>query len=377
MSEPGRRLDAHRAAWRARGLQRTLRPPQGVDLTSNDYLGLAAHPAIRAALADALARGEPTGGTGSRLLTGQHQAWADLEARFATWQGTEAALFHATGFAANTGLLAALVEPGDVVLSDALNHASLIDGLRLTRAERVVVPHLDLAAYAHALEAAAGRPTWVVVESVYSMDGDRAPLPQLVALCRAHGASIIVDEAHATGLLGPTGAGWIEATGTRDGVFASVHTAGKALGQSGAFVCGSAAMVDWLVQKSRPFVFSTAPAPFLASGLRAAMNLVQDDPGRRARPAALGRRLRAALTGIDTGTSDTWIVPVHVGSPERATRLQSELQAAGWDARAIRPPTVPQGTSRVRLVLHAALEDAQVDQLAADVRAALNRLGDP
>jgi 8-amino-7-oxononanoate synthase len=362
---------ARLAELEARGLRRRLAPPVGRDLSSNDYLGLAHHPEVRRALIAALEQGVPHGGTGSRLLTGEHPAWRALEERFARWQGAEASLFHATGFAANSGLLPALVQPGDRVLSDALNHASLIDGIRLCRGARVeILPHLDLPAVASALAAPWSGTTWLVTESVFSMDGDQADLPTLAALVRQHHARWIVDEAHATGLYGPTGAGCIEESDVRDAVFASVHTAGKALGGAGAFVVGSRDLIDWLVQRSRPFVFSTAPAPFLAHGLDAALTLIQSDPERRRRPRQLADRLRVAIAGrLDPGASSSHILPVLVGSVDRALHLQQHLAGRGWEARAIRPPTVPEDTCRVRLVLHADLDEAEIDRLAADLLA--------
>lgn len=366
-----RDLAARLGALAARDQRRTLRTAVGVDLTSNDYLGLSTHPAIRAALIDALARGLPHGGTGSRLLSGQHPAWTELEARVAAWQGAQAALFFATGFAANSGLIAALAEEGDVVISDALNHASLIDGARLSRGERVIVPHADVDAVDAALRARPGRTAWVVVESLHSMDGDEPDLAAYAEVCARQGARLIVDDAHATGLDGPLGQGRVAALGLRDGVFASVHTCGKALGQGGAFVVGSQDLIDWLVNAARPFVFSTAPAPFLAAGLHAAIDLVQSDPTLRARPRLLADRLRAAVAGrLDTGRSTGPIVPVVVGSNTRALALQAHLAARGWDARAIRPPTVAEGTSRVRVVLRAPLTEVQVDRLAEDLCAA-------
>lgn len=366
-----RELDERLAALEARDRRRRLAPPVGVDLTSNDVLDLSTDPVVRDALADALARGVPHGGGASRLLTGEHPVWATLEARFADWQGAEAALFHATGFAANTGLLGAVIGPEDVVISDALNHASLIDGLRLTKAQRVVVPHDDPDAVDRALAEHAGRTAWVVSESVYSMDGDLPDLGRWAEVVTRHGARWIVDEAHATGLFGPSGQGRVVEAGVQDAVTARVHTCGKALGLMGAFVVADTSTIDWLVQRSRPFVFSTAPPPFLAAGLHAALDRVQGDAALRARPLALADRLRAALVPLDTGASASHVVPVIVGDDTTAVRVQRALADRGWDARAIRPPTVPEGTSRIRLVVRAGLTEGDVDRLAADVRAAV------
>lgn len=372
MREALRRLAERARDWDHRGLRRTLRPVSGVDLTSNDVLGLASDPTVRDAMVDALREGLPHGSGASRLLTGDHAAWHALEARVADWQGAEAALFMPSGWAANTGLVQALVEPGDLVVSDALNHASLVDGVRLTHAERRIVPHGDLAAVGAALAAPRTGRAWVLVESLYSMDGDAPDLAAWSEVCDRHDAALIVDEAHATGLFGPEGQGRVVEAGLRNRVLLSVHTAGKALGLWGAFVVGPALVIDTLVQRSRPHVFSTAAPPFLAAGLHAALDRVTGDPALRERPGRLAARLRAQLSGVDTGASTTHVVPVIVGSTERALALAAHLAACGWDARAIRPPTVPEGASRVRLVVHAALTEGEVDQLAADVLAGLS-----
>jgi 8-amino-7-oxononanoate synthase len=373
------RLAERLADLDARQLRRRLRVVQGVDLSSNDYLGLAAHPDVRAALEAALHDG-PHGAAGSRLISGHHPAFDELEAQVAAWQGTEAALCFSTGYALNVGTLSALAQRGDVLLSDALNHASLIDGARLSAAERVIVPHNDVVAWDRAMREArarvgAGGLVWAVVESVYSMDGDEAPLADLADLAHRHGVGLIVDEAHATGLFGPQGQGRVAALGLRGSVAATLHPCGKALGLAGGLVAGSAHLRDWLLQRARSFVFSTAPPPFLAAGLSAAIRCVQADPARRARPLALADRLRLALTGhVDTGASTTHIVPVIVGAAARALALEAALAGDGWHARAIRPPTVPEGTCRVRLVLRADLTEADVDRLAADLRRAVARL---
>lgn len=361
-------MEGELALLEAQDLRRRLLAPHGVDLSSNDYLGLADHPDVRAALAAALAD-LPTGSAGSRLLSGQHPAWAAWEERFAAWQGAEAALTFGSGFAANTGVVTALVGPGDLVVSDALNHASLIDGVRLSGARREIVPHNDPAAVDAALAQGGWRRALVVVESVYSMDGDEAPLAALAELCARRGAMLMVDEAHATGLFGPEGQG--RAHGLREHITATVHPCGKALGASGGVVCGSRALVDWLIQRARPFVFSTALPPYMAAGLTAALEIIRRSPALRARPGALGARLRAGLPGR-TGPSSTHIVPVLTGTAASALALQAGLAARGWHARAIRPPTVPAGTCRVRLVLRAALSEAQVDQLGHDLQELLH-----
>jgi 8-amino-7-oxononanoate synthase len=356
----------------AAGLLRTLRPAAGRDLTSNDVLGLSRHPRVRAALADALARERHHGAGASRLLGGAVEAWAAVEGEVAAWQGAEASLAFTSGYAANTGLLGALLEPGDLVVSDARNHASLIDGVRLGRAERVVVPHGDVDAADRALTAHPDGARWIVVESLYGMDGDLADLDAWAELALRHDAGLIVDEAHATGLYGPQGQGRAHALRARLGArLVTVHTGGKALGVAGAFVAGARPLVAWLVNRARPFVFSTAAPPHLAAGLSAAIGIVRSDPALRARPLEAAARLRAALPGLDVGESASHVVPLIVGTPERALALADALAARGWEARAIRPPTVAPGTCRVRVVAHADLTDDDVGRLAGDVREAV------
>jgi len=359
-------LAARLAARREAGLLRSLRAPHGVDLSSNDYLGMARHPRVAQAIMAALAQGVPAGSAGSRLLSGQHAAFDALEARVAAWQGREASLLFSSGYAANVGLLSALVGPHDRLISDALNHASLIDGARLSRAQKEIVPHLSAPDLAQALASPYKGETFVVVESVYSMDGDVAPLEEMATLCAQHGAHLIVDEAHATGLFGPQGAGRVAELGLQDQVLATVHPAGKALGQTGALVACDGQVRTALVQWARSFVFSTAPPPYLAAGLLAALDTLAADPTLRARPLQLGERLRERLAGrIPTYGSSTHIVPLHVGSPEAALALEAYLAERGWHARAIRPPTVPAGQCRVRLVLRADLTDDHIDTLAS------------
>lgn len=356
-------------ALRDDGLYRRLLTPDGVDLTGNDYLGLAADPRVRDALIGALNAGTPHGSTGSRLLSGNHPVWSPLEARFAAWQRQESALFLPSGYHANVALLGALLQPNDVVISDRLNHASLIDGMRLTRAERVLVDHGDIGAVSRAITEAGDRTCYVAVESVYSMDGDLAPLRDLAALCDGTGARLIVDEAHATGLFGSTGAGRIEAEGASSSVFASVHTCGKALGLAGAFIACSSVVKDMIINTGRPFIFSTGAPPFHAAAIHAAIDVVERSPALRQRPLELAQRLRAALPPLPTGNSDSHIVPVIPGDRGHTLRLADALRGRGWDVRPIRPPTVPKGQCRIRLVVNATLSENQIDDLATDVHA--------
>ncbi|MBR56684.1 MAG: 8-amino-7-oxononanoate synthase [Myxococcales bacterium] len=360
---------------RQRGLYRSLREPTGVPLSSNDYLGLSRSPEITAALVDALQEGVDHGSTGSRLLTGHRGRFDRLESDFARWQNRPAALFFATGYSANVGLLSSILGPDDVVVSDSLNHASLIDGIRLGRAERCIVPHLDIQAVEEAVRTPRTGQCYVVVESVYSMDGDLADLNRLNTLCAEHGAHLIVDEAHATGLFGPRGAGRITDLGIEDAIFASIHTCGKALGQSGAFICGSDALRQTLINRARSFIYSTAPPPFLAAGLAKAIELVQADPERRQKPLRLAQQLRNRLKdSVSIGSSESHIVPLIVHTANASIALAEMLRGLGWDVYPIRPPTVPEGECRIRLVMNASLEPHQIDKLADDILTGCNEL---
>ena len=358
----------------SQGLLRRLRPPAGIDLASNDYLQLAAHPRVAQAFAAAAAAG--CGSTGSRLLRGHRAAFADSERRFAAFKGTERSLYFSSGYLANLAVLSTLPEAGDVVFSDALNHASLIDGLRLSRARRVVVPHGDLGALDERLAAETGAgQRFVVIESVYSMDGDIAPLAEYAAVCRRHGAALVVDEAHAVGIYGADGSGLISAAGVSDGVLLSINTAGKALGAAGAFVAGPAWVVDYLEQRARTFIFSTAPPPAVAAAIDAALDIVADEPERRERVLERARFLRERLAdaGFDQAAAGTsQIVPIVVGDNAAAVGLAAALQARGFDVRAIRPPTVPPGTARLRVAVNAGLTEDQLGRFAAAVRECLD-----
>jgi len=370
----------HRLAEREQQhLRRRLRRPEGLDFCSNDYLGLARHPDIRAALAQALADGIELGSGGSRLVRGNHQAFAALELQAAAWQRTEAALFFSSGYAANLGVLGALLRRQDTVFSDACNHASLIDGIRLSGARAVIVPHNDSGAFAAALRrhpAMQGQRRWLVVESLYSMDGDLAPLEDYASICAHSGVAMIVDEAHATGLFGRDGAGFVAAGSPRlrAAVAAHLHPCGKALGASGALAAGSRALIETLVNHSRGFVFSTAPAPLAAVQVAAAIRVIQREPARSADVRALALALRARLQawGVSAlGHPESPIVPVLVGEDARALAVEAELAAAGFDVRAIRPPSVPVGTARLRITVHAGQPASDLERLAGLLAAAM------
>lgn len=371
------RIAARLAGWRQAGLLRTLRSPSGVDLSSNDYLDLARHPRIVQAFMRAAER-EGVGSTGSRLLRGERDCFAAVERQFAAFKGTERALYFSSGYLANLGVLTGLTEAGDVIFSDALNHASLIDAARLSRAERVVFAHSDVADLAARLAATPCHGIrFVVVESVFSMDGDVAPLRDLAALCRQHEAVLIVDEAHAVGVYGACGTGVIEEAGLESTACVSINTAGKALGVAGAFVAGPSLLVEYLVQRGRPFVFSTAPPPAVADSIATSLQLVSAEPERRSRVRALAGRLRAQLraAGVPVPGVDSPIVPIRIGDNAQAVAIATRLQARGFDVRAIRPPSVPEGTARLRVSLNAGLDDAVVDRFAAAVSAEYREVG--
>jgi 8-amino-7-oxononanoate synthase len=346
---------------RRQGRYRALTPPAGLDFTSNDYLGYgsgARGPWSGAACGLAPPFLSPSG-TASRLLRGHHPLWAEVESSLAAWHGAEAALIMNSGYVANEGLLATVIAPHDWVASDEFNHASLIDGLRLSRAERAIYPHQDLNQLEALLRAAVrtrppGRELFIVTESLFSMEGDRAPLAELVELAERYRAHLIVDEAHATGCFGPAGSGLLDALGLRARVLATVHTGGKALGVPGAYICGTAQLKELLINRCRHLIFTTALPPLVAAWWLAMLPVVRaDDPGR----AALhdrARRFRAVLSGYGLVLrGQDYIVPVLVGGDAPAVQAATLLQRQGFDVRAIRPPTVPPGTSRLRLSIHA------------------------
>ena len=349
------RLAGRLAAIDADGLRRTLRPPAGLDFCSNDYLGLAGHPRLKQRMADAVIA-EGVGSTGSRLLRGERGGFARVEEKFARFKGTERSLYFSSGYLANLAVLTTFPEAGDVIYCDERNHASLIDGVRLSRARRVVFPHNDAVALEKLLREDTGEgQKFVVVESLFSMDGDQAPLAKYATLCRAAGAELIVDEAHAIGVYGACGRGLAE------DVFVSINTAGKALGVSGAFVSGPADAIEYMIQRARTFIFSTAPPPSIAAALAASLEVVVNEPERRERLLARACYLRERL-GL---AGDSPIIPIIIGENERAVAVARELQAAGFDVRAIRPPTVPVGTARLRVTVNQSLSEAVLDRFVA------------
>lgn len=368
----------HLNALENSGLRRRLQRPDGVDLCSNDYLGLASHPFITQRMAEAVTR-EGSGATASRLLRGERDCFSELERRFAAFKGTERALYFNSGYLANIGVLSAFPEKGDVVFSDELNHASLIDGMRLSKARRVIFPHRDVEALRPLLlseQHSAGQ-RFLVTESLFSMDGDLAPLQEYADLCRSTHTALIVDEAHAVGIYGECGSGWIEATSTDDDVFLSINTCGKALGVCGAAVCGPEWAIEYLLQRARTFVFSTAPTPAVAAALEAALTIVQAEPERRDLLFKRAVLLREALAqlGVPVAPGSSPIIPIRIGDNTRALYVAARLQAEGFDIRAIRPPTVPPGTARLRVAVNIKVDDETLRRFAASVAAALDSPG--
>ncbi|MEY4473012.1 MAG: hypothetical protein RL671_1316 [Pseudomonadota bacterium] len=347
--------------------RRALSPQVGIDFSSNDYLGLARSPLLAAAARGALDRGVPTGSGGSRLLRGNDPEHEALEAYAATLFGCERALFFSSGFAANATLFSSLPQRGDLVVHDELIHASAHEGLRIGRAERVAVAHNNPDAFDTAIRrwragGGAGR-VWIAVESLYSMDGDRAPLDALMTIAAGHDAVLLIDEAHATGVFGPDGRGLAAHLEGRTNVI-TLRTCGKALGVEGALVCGPAVVADFLVNRGRGFIFSTAPSPLMAAVARAALGLMHRAAQLR---EALWSRIRHAETvfaPLGATVTGSQILPLIVGDDAPAMALAARVQAAGFDVRAIRPPTVTQGTARLRITItnNASLE--QITQLA-------------
>ncbi|WP_141591940.1 8-amino-7-oxononanoate synthase [Myxococcus sp. AB056] len=357
-----------------RGLRRYLEPldsPQGpvvrvggealVNFSSNDYLGLAASPTVRAAALAAVDRyGVGTGA--SRLVVGDTAAHHRLETRLAAFERAEAVRLFNSGYAANTGIIPALVGPEDAVFSDALNHASLVDGCRLSRARVCVYPHADVEALTRALAETPARRKLVVTDTVFSMDGDVAPLRDIVAACRAHGAALMVDEAHATGVLGTRGAGLCDELGLENEVDLRMGTLSKALGVMGAYVATSREVADLLVSRARPFVFSTALPAHLCAAAEAAVDAVEGDPDLRERLWRNIRRFAEGLRGLGVRAEPrSAVFPIILGEPERALDAARRLREAGVLVKAIRPPTVPEGTSRLRFCLSASHSVGHVD----------------
>ncbi|HEX3324135.1 MAG TPA: 8-amino-7-oxononanoate synthase [Solirubrobacterales bacterium] len=363
---------------RDRGLYRRLRlisGPQGPRVTldgkqvlllcSNDYLGFANHPRVRSAAAEAAMRWGAGAGA-SRLISGNMQPHSRLEKRLAAFKGYESALLFGSGYLANIGAISALAGRDEVVFSDELNHASIIDGCRLSRAETFVYRHGDIDHLTWGLRAAGDRGALIVTDGVFSMDGDVAPLERLAELSRRHRCRLMVDEAHATGVLGPGGRGSVAAAGLSGEVDLVMGTLGKALGSYGAYVCASRELSEYLLNTARSFIFSTAPPPPVAAASLAALELLEAQPHRVEQLAENAATLRTALSaeGLAVGSSETQIVPVEVGGAARTMELSERLLERGVFAQGIRPPTVAEGSSRLRFTVMSTHRGAELERAA-------------
>ncbi len=342
-------------------------------LCSNNYLGLADHPRVREAAADAAMRWG-VGAGASRLVSGTMTVHRRLEEALADFKGTKTSLLFGSGYLANLGVIGALAGRGQVVFSDELNHASLIDGCRLSRAETFVYRHCDVEHLAWGLDQAAERGAVIATDSVFSMDGDIAPLEEIVELAQRHRVRVVVDDAHGTGCLGPGGRGAVAEAGLEDEVDVVVGTLGKALGTYGAFAACSSEMAQLLVNTARPFIFSTAPPPPAVAGALAALELLVEQPRRVEKLQANADTMRDELAreGFEVAGSTTQIVPLIVGDAGLAMRICEQAIERGVFAQAIRPPTVPEGTSRLRLALMASHTKGELREAAQALgRAAL------
>jgi glycine C-acetyltransferase/8-amino-7-oxononanoate synthase len=382
-------LEARLAELRALGLQRRTRlvsGPQGPHvlldgkpvllLCSNNYLGLADHPRVREAAAEAAMRWGVGAGS-SRLVSGTMTVHRRLEERLAAFKGRQSALLFGSGYLANTGAISALARPGDVIFSDELNHASIIDGCRMARADVFVYDHGDPEHLEWGIGKAEGRGALIVTDSVFSMDGDVAPLTEIVELAQRYGLRTLVDEAHGTGALGPGGRGALAEAGLEDQVDVIVGTLGKALGSYGAFVACDEVMARYLTNAARTFIFSTALAPPAVAAALAALGLLEADPRRVQRLATNAGVLRRALEteGFDVGASRTQILPLVVGDPKQAMRICEIALQRGVFAQAIRPPTVPPMTSRLRLAVMATHREGELLAAARTFAAAARAAG--
>ncbi len=382
MNDLLRELERELEKIRSQNLYRSLTPPKGLDFCSNDYLGFSRDPNFRTAILEKLSQAtglDSVSSPASRLLRGNTSRHQALEQRLSGFKGTEAALIFPTGYQTNIGVLTALVGSQDRVLSDAQNHASIIDGLRLSGCQKIVFPHLDLGAVEEALiQPHPEGKTFLVTESLFSMDGDIAPLETYAELAKKYEAYLIVDDAHGVGVFGEErGSGLTERFGVEKRALAIVSTFGKAFGLLGAFVAGPQVVIEYLINRCRSFIFTTAVPPLLLYGVEAGLDLLDAEPERRKRVCLLADRLRQRfkMAGLDTLQSAGPIVPVVLGKSERALAVAQCLQEKGLDVRAIRPPTVEPETARLRISVHADHTEQQIDQLAEAVEKAVNKIG--
>lgn len=369
---------------KAAGLYRRLRPvdkDQGatlsmggrevINFSSNNYLGIANHPNLAAAAKQAIDR-YGCGSGASRLISGNMTLHEELENRLAEFKGTEAALVFNSGFQANTGVISTLAGESDAIFSDALNHASIIDGSRLARAKTFVYAHNDLDQLETELSHAASfRRKLIVTESIFSMDGDEAPLTGIVELAEKHGAMIMVDEAHATGIFGAGGAGVVQKLGLGNRVLVQMGTLGKALGGFGAYIAGSRGLRELLINRCRSFIFTTALPPAVMAMAMAALDLVKREPERRETLWNNCRSLKEGLRslGFELGASESPILPLIIGDATECMRFSEKLLESGVFAQGIRPPTIPPGTSRLRITLMATHTREQIERALAAFKA--------
>lgn len=354
-ADPLARYAARLKSLERRGHLRRLSHHGGADFSSNDYLGLATSPSIRKALIDALKNGLASGSGGSRLLRGNHPEHTLLEAEAAACFRAPSMLYFSTGYAANLGVLSTLPQRGDLIAYDALIHASAHEGMRAGKADIVSIPHNDAEAFDTAIrtwrnKGGSGTP-WIVVESLYSMDGDCAPVSDLVEIADRHDAFLFIDEAHATGVHGPDGRGFAAGLEGRPNVIV-LHTCGKAMGSAGGLVAADPILRDYLVNRARPFIYSTAPSPLQVSATRLALKTMVAEDHRRQELHQLVAFANARFADLfGRPGSGTQILPLIIGDAGRTLRIARRLQAEGFDIRAIRPPTVPSGTARLRITI--------------------------
>jgi 8-amino-7-oxononanoate synthase len=350
-----------------KGRRRKLSAQSGKDFTSNDYLGLAESPRLRESVISALERGVPVGAGGSRLLRGNHSEHEALEEEAAMFFRSERMLYFGSGYAANLAILATLPQRNDLIIYDELIHASAHAGITAGRATAVSVPHNDLDATEDIIRkwrqaGGKGHP-WIVVESLYSMDGDKAPLPGLMDLADRYDGFLFVDEAHATGVHGTDGRGFAAELEGRDNVLV-LHTCGKALGAAGALVGGSGVLCDYLINHARPFIYATAPSPLMAAVVREALKTLSDEPERRRRlHSMIAYANEQILSRLGHGGSGSQILPVILADNARTLRIAEQMQADGFDIRAIRPPTVPANTARLRISVTLNVEPSTVSRM--------------
>ncbi|MFD9899200.1 8-amino-7-oxononanoate synthase [Mesorhizobium sp. NPDC059025] len=361
------------AGLERKGRYRALLSPAGIDFTSNDYLALAGSPRLKAAIAAAVERGVPIGSGGSRLLRGNHPEHEALEAEAAAYFGTDRCLYFATGYAANAALFSVLPQRNDLIVHDALVHASVHEGISASKASVVSVPHNDVQGFADAISrwrrAGGIGHAWIAVESLYSMDGDRSPLTELAELVDNNDSFLVVDEAHATGVFGSGGRGFAHELGNRENIIV-VHTCGKALGVSGALIGASAVLCDYLVNRARGFIYSTAPSPLIAAGVREALRVLADEPERRTGLSALRTFANGKLAAeLGVSGSGSQILPVPIGDNVLSMRIAARMRNECFDIRAIRPPTVPEGTARLRIAITLNVNEPTISRLFTQLAA--------